>query len=77
MTSTRAAPRHAHPLAAAPCVPSCAAPGDTVDLRIQDARTKSLRTVPFHYAGIAKEFPTAPKDSFFVANAAYIAQATV
>ncbi|MFE5034865.1 FtsX-like permease family protein [Streptomyces sp. NPDC056683] len=51
-------------------------PGDTVNLRIQDARTKSLRTVPFHYAGIAKEFPTAPKDSFFVANAAYIAKAT-
>ncbi|MFD5536474.1 FtsX-like permease family protein [Streptomyces sp. NPDC127079] len=51
-------------------------PGDTVNLRIQDTRTKSLRTVPFHYAGIAKEFPTAPKDSFFVANASYIAKAT-
>ncbi|MET7854596.1 FtsX-like permease family protein [Streptomyces avermitilis] len=51
-------------------------PGDTVNLRIQDARTKVLRTVPFHYAGIVKEFPTAPKDSFFVANASYIAKAT-
>ena len=51
-------------------------PGDTVNLRIQDARTKTLRTVPFHYAGIAKEFPTAPKDSFFVANASYITKAT-
>ncbi|MFJ5029478.1 FtsX-like permease family protein [Streptomyces sp. NPDC088560] len=51
-------------------------PGDTVNLRIQDARTKALRTVPFHYAGIVKEFPTAPKDSFFVANASYITQAT-
>ncbi|MGW4568185.1 FtsX-like permease family protein [Streptomyces sp. NPDC004561] len=51
-------------------------PGDTVNLRIQDARTKALRTIPFHYAGIAKEFPTAPKDSFFVANASYIAKAT-
>ncbi|MFF0001068.1 FtsX-like permease family protein [Streptomyces avermitilis] len=51
-------------------------PGDTINLRIQDARTKALRTVPFHYAGIAKEFPTAPKDSFFVANASYIAKAT-
>ncbi|MCW7946704.1 ABC transporter permease [Streptomyces hygroscopicus] len=51
-------------------------PGDTVNLRIQDARTKALRTVPFHYAGIAREFPTAPKDSFFVANASYIAKAT-
>ncbi|MFF3816235.1 FtsX-like permease family protein [Streptomyces bluensis] len=51
-------------------------PGDTVNLRVQDAHTKALRTVPFHYAGIVKEFPTAPKDSFFVANAAYIAKAT-
>jgi len=32
--------------------------------------------VPFHYVGIAREFPTAPKDSFLVANAAYIARAT-
>ncbi|MET8243918.1 FtsX-like permease family protein [Streptomyces sp. NPDC005202] len=51
-------------------------PGDTVNLRIQDAHTKALRTVPFHYAGIVKEFPTAPKDSFFVANASYVAKAT-
>ncbi|MEU9443298.1 FtsX-like permease family protein [Streptomyces sp. NPDC048304] len=51
-------------------------PGDTVNLRVQDATTKALRTVPFHYAGIVKEFPTAPKDSFFVANASYIAKAT-
>ncbi|RVU22868.1 ABC transporter permease [Streptomyces antnestii] len=51
-------------------------PGDTVNLRVQDARTKSLRTVPFHYAGIVKEFPTAPKDSFFVTNADYVAKAT-
>ncbi|MFF9128258.1 FtsX-like permease family protein [Streptomyces sp. NPDC014889] len=51
-------------------------PGDTVNLRIQDAKTKALRTVPFHYAGIVKEFPTAPKDSFFVANASYITKTT-
>ncbi|GGZ41150.1 ABC transporter permease [Streptomyces bluensis] len=51
-------------------------PGDTVNLRVQDATTKVLRTVPFHYAGIVKEFPTAPKDSFFVANASYVAKAT-
>ena len=31
---------------------------------------------PFHYIGIVTEFPTAPKDSFFVANAAYVAQHT-
>ncbi|MFI0966594.1 FtsX-like permease family protein [Streptomyces sp. NPDC021080] len=51
-------------------------PGDTVNLRIQDTRTKTLRTVPFHYAGVVKEFPTAPKDSFFVANASYITKTT-
>ncbi|MCX5319893.1 ABC transporter permease [Streptomyces sp. NBC_00120] len=51
-------------------------PGDTVNLRVQDAHTKALRTVPFHYAGIVKEFPTAPKDSFFVTNAAYVGKAT-
>jgi putative ABC transport system permease protein len=51
-------------------------PGDTVNLRIQDARTNQLVTVGFHYIGIVTEFPTAPKDSFFVANAGYIAQQT-
>ncbi|MBP0458556.1 ABC transporter permease [Streptomyces montanisoli] len=51
-------------------------PGDTVKLRIQDGRTHRLRTVPFHYAGVVKEFPTAPSDSFFVANASYVAKVT-
>jgi len=52
------------------------APGDLINLRLQDSRTKKLQSVPFHYAGIVKEFPTAPKDSFFVANADYITKAT-
>jgi putative ABC transport system permease protein len=51
-------------------------PGDLLRLRLQDARTGQLIMVPFHYAGIAKEFPTAPKDSFFVANEAYVAART-
>jgi putative ABC transport system permease protein len=51
-------------------------PGDLLRLRLQDARTGQLVTVPFHYAGIVKEFPTAPKDSFFVANASYVAART-
>ena len=51
-------------------------PGDLIRLRLQDARTKQLTTVPFHYAGIAKEFPTAPHDSFFVANADYVTKMT-
>jgi putative ABC transport system permease protein len=51
-------------------------PGDRINLRLQDGRTKKLTTVPFHYQGVAKEFPTAPKDSFFVANQAYVAART-
>jgi putative ABC transport system permease protein len=51
-------------------------PGDTVRLRLQDGRTKQFKTVPFKYVGVAKEFPTAPRDSFFIANQSYIAQAT-
>ncbi|QXE38277.1 ABC transporter permease [Streptomyces sp. GMY02] len=51
-------------------------PGDQVRLRLTDARTGGPRTVPFHFAGVVKEFPTAPKDSFLVANASYIARTT-
>ncbi len=51
-------------------------PGDQVRLRLQDSATKRLRTVPFRYAGVAKEFPTAPTDSFLVANAGYVAKHT-
>ncbi|GAA1151984.1 ABC transporter permease [Nocardioides aquiterrae] len=51
-------------------------PGDLVRLRIQDARTHRYVTVPFHYVGIVNEFPTAPKDSFIVANADYVAART-
>jgi putative ABC transport system permease protein len=51
-------------------------PGDLVNLRLRDSPSGQLRTVPFHYIGIVNEFPTAPKDSFFVANASYIAERT-
>ena len=51
-------------------------PGDRLRLRLQDGRTGGLVAVPFRYAGIVKEFPTAPKDSFFVANAGYVAART-
>ena len=50
--------------------------GDTINLRLPNARTSELGTVPFRYVGIVSEFPTAPKDSFFVANASYVAQQT-
>jgi putative ABC transport system permease protein len=51
-------------------------PGDLVRLRLQDGLTQKLETVPFHYVGVAKEFPTAPTDSFLVVNADYVARAT-
>jgi putative ABC transport system permease protein len=51
-------------------------PGDQVRLRLQNARTHQLEPVSFHFTGVVKEFPTAPKDSFLVANSSYVAQAT-
>jgi putative ABC transport system permease protein len=51
-------------------------PGDLLRLRLQDGRTKQFKTIPFHYVGVAKEFPTAPRDSFLVANSRYVANAT-
>jgi putative ABC transport system permease protein len=51
-------------------------PGDLIRLRLQFPSDHAYHIVPFHYVGIVREFPTAPKDSFFVANASYVAQAT-
>ncbi len=50
--------------------------GDRVMLRLQNGVTKKFANVPFHYIGIAKEFPTAPRDAFLVANADYITKMT-
>ncbi|GAA1962088.1 ABC transporter permease [Microbacterium deminutum] len=50
--------------------------GDTINLRLQNPRSGELTTVPFRYVGVANEFPTAPKDSFLVANASYVAEKT-
>ncbi|MGI9120589.1 MAG: FtsX-like permease family protein [Acidimicrobiales bacterium] len=50
--------------------------GDQLTLRLQDGVTKQFRNVVFSYAGVAKEFPTAPRDSFLVANADYVARMT-
>ncbi|GAC1310232.1 MAG: hypothetical protein NVSMB19_24360 [Vulcanimicrobiaceae bacterium] len=50
-------------------------PGDPIRLRLRDAHgSESL--LQFHFAGIVREFPTAPKDAFLVANASYVARAT-
>jgi putative ABC transport system permease protein len=51
-------------------------PGDQLRLRLQDAATGAYKPVPFTYIGVAKEFPTAPSDSFLVANADYITSQT-
>ncbi len=51
-------------------------PGDAINLRLVDSRTRQRIAVAFHYVGVVSEFPTAPKDSFFVANAAYITRRT-
>jgi putative ABC transport system permease protein len=50
--------------------------GDLLRLRLQDGKTKRYTTIPFHYIGVAKEFPTAPRDSFLVANEEYVARTT-
>jgi putative ABC transport system permease protein len=51
-------------------------PGDTLRLRVRDGRSGALVEVPFHYAGVVKEFPTAPTDSFVVVNSSYLAAST-
>ncbi len=51
-------------------------PGDTIKLRLQSARDHQYHAIPFRFIGIVREFPTAPKDSFLVANAGYVAQQT-
>ncbi|MDP9331186.1 MAG: FtsX-like permease family protein [Actinomycetota bacterium] len=51
-------------------------PGDTVNLRLQFASDHAYHQVPFTYVGVAREFPTAPHDSFLVTNADYVAKTT-
>jgi putative ABC transport system permease protein len=51
-------------------------PGDLIRLRLQNASDHQYHVVPFHYLGIVREFPTAPSDSFLVANSAYVAEQT-
>jgi putative ABC transport system permease protein len=51
-------------------------PGDQVRLRLQTGAGRTYRRVPFHVIGVVTEFPTAPKDSFIIANADYITKTT-
>jgi putative ABC transport system permease protein len=50
--------------------------GDLLRLRVLDQRTGKFHVVPFHVAGIVQEFPSAPKDSFMVANLSYLESVT-
>ncbi|WP_426502883.1 FtsX-like permease family protein [Dactylosporangium sp. McL0621] len=47
-------------------------PGDRLTLRITDTRTGTASPVDFRFLGVVNEFPTAPTDSFLVANADYV-----
>lgn len=51
-------------------------PGDRINLRLRMAGRADYSVVPFTFVGVVREFPTAPTDSFLVANAAYIAKMT-
>ncbi len=51
-------------------------PGDQINLRLQSATDQQYHVVRFHLIGVVREFPTAPKDSFLVANSGYIAEQT-
>ena len=50
--------------------------GDVINLRLQSAKDHQYHPVPFHFIGVVREFSTAPKDSFILANAGYVAAQT-
>ena len=50
--------------------------GDLLRLRVLDHRSGRFRVAPFRVVGIVQEFPSAPKDSFMVANAGYLQRVT-
>ena len=50
--------------------------GDLLRLRVLDRSTGRFRIAPFHVVGIVQEFPSAPKDSFMVANIGYLRAVT-
>jgi putative ABC transport system permease protein len=50
--------------------------GDLLRLRVLDHATGRFRIAPFHVVGVVQEFPSAPKDSFMVANLGYLDQVT-
>ena len=50
--------------------------GDLVNLRLQNSKDHQYHPVPFHFIGVVREFSTAPKDSFILANEGYVASQT-
>ena len=48
--------------------------GDLLRLRVLDHRSGKFRVVPFHVVGTVQEFPSAPRDSFMVANLSYLSK---
>jgi putative ABC transport system permease protein len=51
-------------------------PGDRINLRLLNLGDHRYHTIPFRFVGVVREFPTAPRDSFLVANASYIGSGT-
>jgi putative ABC transport system permease protein len=49
--------------------------GDLLRLRVLDHSSGRFHVVPFHVVGVVQEFPSAPRDSFMVANLAYLSAA--
>jgi putative ABC transport system permease protein len=49
--------------------------GDLLRLRVLDHHSGKFRIVPFHVVGTVQEFPSAPRDSFMVANLSYLQKA--
>jgi len=50
--------------------------GDLLKLRTLDRASGRFKVVPSHVAGVVQAFPAAPRDSFMVANLAYLERAT-
>lgn len=51
-------------------------PGDKLQLRLQAGPSQQYKAIPFTVLGQVSEWPTAPKDSFIVANDSYTRQMT-
>jgi putative ABC transport system permease protein len=51
-------------------------PGSLLRLRVLDRSTGRFRVAPFHVLGTVQEFPSAPRDSFMVADQSYLDRLT-